>query len=351
MPAGYKKFAPSGRVTKRKPAAKPKTGGGGGGTSKFTPSGKDLPTVAGSSSEYISTITALKRRDAADEALYLLQKIASMVKPVMKAQGLRVGTLCEFFPKDPRLLGLNVNHGMKICIRLRRHNNDKSFYPLTELLGTMLHELSHNRHGPHDDAFYKYMGELRTHLEGLMAQGFTGDGLFGEGRAVGKSPFGPNGRTLSGLPPAGPNGLVDPVKLAEAKKQAALQHAAEAAKPKRSRGRKLGTLTTSVGNGGGGGLGGAQQQPLSIRELALRAAEQRIQDAKWCGGNQNASLEELGMDDDVIEIKASEFGGRPGSSSSSNSIPNTNSQSAALKPPPKKSSSAGPGEVIDLTED
>lgn len=321
MPPAYKKLYPESRAPKRRAVKKttPK---------KYVPSGKDLPSVSGSSSEYISSITALKRRNASDEALYLLQKIASMVKPVMRAHGLRVGTLCEFFPKDSRLLGLNVNHGMKICIRLRRPNNDESFYPLTELLGTMLHELSHNKHGPHDDKFYKYMGELRTQLEDLMAQGFTGDSVFGQGNKLGKSLFGTNGRTLSGLP-VGLNGLVDPVKLAEAKKRALQLEAEDKVKPSR-RGRKLGTLT------------GKPVPALSLRELTLRAAEQRIEDAKWCGKNQDASLEELGMDGDVIEIKASDFKAVPRPTSLRVNTP---------LPKSHKDQNSSLEEVIDLTND
>lgn len=285
MPKGFQKFAPPGRPSKvRKPAAK----------KVYTTSGKDLPIVSGSSSEYISSITALKRRESSDEALHLLQKIASMVTPIMRNHGLRVVTLCEFYPKDARLLGLNVNHGQKICIRLRPASNDKIFFPLTELLGTMLHELSHNIHGPHDDKFYSYMGKLRRELEDLMAQGFTGSGFFSSGNKLGSSAFGPNGRTLSGLP-TGLNGLVDPVKLAEAKKRALA--AEKKAKPKQP-GKRLGTLTNDSQS---------LSKNISIRELALRAAEQRIEDAKWCGKNPNATPEELGMDDDVIELKAPDF--------------------------------------------
>lgn len=281
MPNGFRKFAPPGKGTGRvrKPVAKNPT----------LDSGKDLPLVNGSSSEYINTITALKRREQSDEALYLLQKIASMVKPVMRNHGLRVVSLCEFFPKDPRLLGLNVNHGLKICIRLRPASNERSFYPLTELLGTMLHELSHNKHGPHDDKFYKYMGELRSELEVLMAEGFTGDGFFSQGKTLGKSHFGPNGKTLSEFPTSR-NGLVDPVKLAEAKRQEALRN--ETLNKKLvNKGKRLGGLTNNITQG------------LSVRELALRAAEQRLADAKWCGkASTGASNEDLGLDDDVIEI-------------------------------------------------
>lgn len=338
MTKGFKAFAPEGRVTKkaskglRKPAVRK--------TPLPKPSGKDLPLLKGSSSQYITTITALKRRDSSDEALYLLQKIASMVSPVMRHHGLKVGTLCEFFPKDPQLLGLNVNHGMKICIRLRPHFNDKTFFPLTELLGTMIHELTHNKHGPHDDKFYTYMGELRRELEDLMAEGFTGDGFFSAGKALGKSneksPFSSTGRTLSsGLPTSGIHGLVDPVKLAEARKEREQQQKAADEKKKKPRSK-------------GNRLGGYSMEPdstLSIRELARRAAERRIQDAKWCGkGDVEISLEELGMDEDVIEIAA------PSGSSMPMSMP-TQRRRTLREEEEEKSFDVTVLEVIDLTED
>jgi hypothetical protein len=39
------------------------------------------------------------------EALHSLRKIASLVKPIMRARNWKVGTLAEFFPDQPNLLG------------------------------------------------------------------------------------------------------------------------------------------------------------------------------------------------------------------------------------------------------
>ena len=39
------------------------------------------------------------------EAIYALRKIASLVKPLMRARGWKVGTLAEFFPDQQNLLG------------------------------------------------------------------------------------------------------------------------------------------------------------------------------------------------------------------------------------------------------
>lgn len=46
------------------------------------------------------------------DALFALRKIASLVKPIMRARGWKVGTLAEFYPDQQNLLGKymdNVN--------------------------------------------------------------------------------------------------------------------------------------------------------------------------------------------------------------------------------------------------
>ena len=40
------------------------------------------------------------------EALLAIRKIASLVKPIMRARNWRVGTLAEFYPEQPNLLGI-----------------------------------------------------------------------------------------------------------------------------------------------------------------------------------------------------------------------------------------------------
>lgn len=74
------------------------------------------------------------------EALKMLQKVASMVKPIMRQRGWRVGTLAELSASDRRLLGLNYNKGQKICLRLRYENNKDLFLRFEDVVDTMLHE-------------------------------------------------------------------------------------------------------------------------------------------------------------------------------------------------------------------
>lgn len=76
--------------------------------------------------------------------------------------------LVEFFPKNPNLLGLNVNRRQKICVRLRHHHAPNTFLHLDAIIGTLLHELAHIVHGPHDAKFYKLLDELTGSCDRLF---------------------------------------------------------------------------------------------------------------------------------------------------------------------------------------
>jgi hypothetical protein len=49
----------------------------------------------------------------------------------------------------------------------------------------MLHELSHNVHGPHDAKFHALWNQLRKEYEALLAKGYTGEGFLSDGRVLG----------------------------------------------------------------------------------------------------------------------------------------------------------------------
>ena len=49
----------------------------------------------------------LKDLPREQEALHALRKAASLVKPIMRKRGWKVGTLCEFLPPDSRLQGMS----------------------------------------------------------------------------------------------------------------------------------------------------------------------------------------------------------------------------------------------------
>lgn len=132
----------------------------------------------------IGVVSALKRQDMSDYAQELLNKVYRYVLPIMRKRRYRVHKLVEFLPKSPNLLGLNVNHGQRISLRLRYHHNPREFLPFEKIVGTMLHELCHNTFGPHNASFFKLLDELVKDLEDMVALGFKGDMFYGTGQKL-----------------------------------------------------------------------------------------------------------------------------------------------------------------------
>ncbi|KAL4979420.1 WLM domain-containing protein [Aspergillus desertorum] len=126
-----------------------------------------------------------RHRPRESEALLILRKIASLVKPIMRRRSWRVGTLCEFYPQQRNLLGLNVNGGEKICLRLRYAGDQNQFLPLEQVVDTMLHELCHIVHGPHNQQFHALWNQLRDEHTELTIKGYTGEGFLSHGRRLG----------------------------------------------------------------------------------------------------------------------------------------------------------------------
>ncbi|KAF4318485.1 hypothetical protein BBO99_00007162 [Phytophthora kernoviae] len=116
------------------------------------------------SSFAIPEVKALVRQPRRDHAQQLLERLATAVLPIMTQRRFRVHRLIEFFPKDGSLLGMNVNHGAKIYIRLRHKRTPESFLPYEALLETLLHELTH-----------MYLDELKAEMESLMVRGLEGE--------------------------------------------------------------------------------------------------------------------------------------------------------------------------------
>jgi len=121
----------------------------------------------------------------ANEALETLKKVASLVKPIMRARNWKILELTEFFPNESNLLGLNVNRGQSVCLRLRYHNDRTAFLPFEEVVDTMLHELCHNVISPHNSSFHALWDQLRDELEALLRKGFTGQNFLSSGQRLG----------------------------------------------------------------------------------------------------------------------------------------------------------------------
>ncbi|CAM8957496.1 unnamed protein product [Rhodiola kirilowii] len=208
-------------------------------------------------------VKPLKRKPKEDEARKILERIAKQVQPIMHKRKWRVKLLSEFCPSNQRLLGLNVGGGIHVKLRLRRPNNDMIFYPYNEVLDTMLHELCHNKYGPHNADFYKLWDELRKECEELINKGIMGTG---EG-------FDLPGKRLGGFFHQPPLSSLRQTALAAAENRARFQSLLPCG-PKR--------------------LGGDNSimNALSPIQAAAMAAERRAQDDVWCGSHSFKNFDE-----------------------------------------------------------
>ncbi|WZZ47860.1 hypothetical protein YC2023_044119 [Brassica napus] len=257
-------------------------------------------------------IKALKKKAREEEARKILEKVANQVQPIMTRRKWRVKLLSEFCPTNPRLLGVNVNRGVHVKLRLRRVNHDADFLSYHQVLDTMLHELCHNAHGPHNASFYKLWDELRKECEELMSKGITGTG----------QGFDVPGKRLGGFSRQPP--------------LSSLRATAAKAAEKRVR---VGNLLPS----GPQRLGGDSSimSDLTPVQAAAMAAERRFLDDVWCGSQSAEALEDQENDSHACAEPFTSLNARPAKRSSSCSTATSSSC------PP----SSWGSDVIDLTEE
>jgi DNA-dependent metalloprotease WSS1 len=196
----------------------------------------------------------------------LLRRAADHVKPIMAKRKWAVPIVKEFYPTNGNLLGLNVNGGESIMVRLRRPSSKASFYDYGSILHTLLHELVHIECGPHNAAFYKLLDVLVAEAEKLPDPGTAGgaesNAFAGPGARLGDWSH----RT---------------VPLASAREAAA------AAAAKRAQKQAL------MGSGvlGGGGGSGVIWGTVDPRVMAGLAAERRARDDVWCPRGNTSTVE------------------------------------------------------------
>ncbi|KAJ1556252.1 hypothetical protein HK405_004125, partial [Cladochytrium tenue] len=190
----------------------------------------------------------------------------------MTRHGWKLPLLSEFYPADDRLLGLNVNAGREIRLRLRHPGDESRFFDEESVVGTMLHELSIPVRGPHDAQFYKILDDLSKEFDEIVASGWQGEGFDAPGRRVGEG-------ASHDLPP-----------------HLARERAAKEAE------RRL-RLSKIMGPPGGQKLGGSLStvasktgRRMSPAEMAALAAERRLLDSIWCGAGRDPPAEDGGED-------------------------------------------------------
>lgn len=207
-------------------------------------------------------VRVLPKLPRSEDAKKLLDRVCWQVQPIMRKRMWSVPVVTEFLPRSPNLLGLNKNGGQEICIRLRE-SKDSELFPFEHALGTMLHELTHIVHGPHNAKFYALLDELENECDKLMDSKVGGSGA---------------GFDLPGVKLSG-----------EAHNPTALESRlkAIAAAEKRQQMQEL------LGAAGGRRLGGAP--PIKGRkpsEMAAEAALRRQRDEQWCHSHLGNSHKE-----------------------------------------------------------
>ncbi|KAJ9120615.1 hypothetical protein QFC22_002544 [Naganishia vaughanmartiniae] len=189
--------------------------------------------------------------------------------------------MMQMFPDNPSLLGLNVNKGSKILLRLRPPQAPDTFYEVEQLVLVMLHELTHNVYSPHDASFYKLLGELEEEWYALKRKGYSGEG------------FHSNGARLGGYHSV-------PEHIGRIK-------ALEAAEKRRVK-------STLMGKGGrlGGAAVAGEGVRKSPREMAVEAAERRLRDESSCSHDSPSAVAEAAkaasqsMGRDAVDLTASD---------------------------------------------
>lgn len=227
------------------------------------------------------------KHERSAEAKKLLERLADKVKPLMVKHRWKVPLFSEFFPSNGSLLGLNVNMGQEIRIRLRPKNDPKSFLDMESLLQTTAHELVHNKIGPHNADFYKFFDTLmddldylyrrNRHIEGESVKMASYLAFSGRGQKLGTgSRIHPNRSVLNARDRA----------VESAKKRIKSRNNFTKSLADRNGGRRLGSGKRSLNDFDLSSV----QNAIPPREVAVLAAYQRhMRDSLWCGSNSHAS--------------------------------------------------------------
>lgn len=139
-------------------------------------------------------------------AAALLDRLASdpAVLGLLRRHGWSVGLLSEMPPEGQVgvsaacLMGLNKNRGEEVLLRLRT-DDWQGLRPYASVVEVLLHELAHNVHSDHDDAFKALNSQLRREYRAAAHDGrSTGGGELAPARAPARAPAADGGRVLGG---------------------------------------------------------------------------------------------------------------------------------------------------------
>jgi len=135
----------------------------------LTPNYKVRNTGASSSANVnyrFHRIEPLSHLPNPESARAVLQRLADdpAIIHVMQSHQFAVGLLTELAPHEhPGLLGLNVNAGQQIKLRIRTDRYD-GFRTYREIRRVLCHELTHNVWGDHDNNFKELNSKLNREV-------------------------------------------------------------------------------------------------------------------------------------------------------------------------------------------
>ena len=134
--------------------------------------------------KFIAFIKEHPRSSPSDKtrALGILNRVAAIVYPIMKDNGLQVTTL-EEHPFNDSYAGINYNAGECIGLVLRTRNG--GWTPESFVVSVMLHELSHITNMHHAAPFWRTLAQYRARMTELRQRGYTGEGFYSRGQTTG----------------------------------------------------------------------------------------------------------------------------------------------------------------------
>ncbi|KAJ9647309.1 hypothetical protein H2199_002296 [Coniosporium tulheliwenetii] len=119
-----------------------------------------------------------------------LERVAAICYPIMEAHHIAVMALEEYEP-NPEFVGRNFNAGevIQLVLKGRRVGGGWQWLSFRSVQMVMMHELAHCKQMNHSGAFWKVRDLYAGDLRGLWARNYTGEGLWGRGRALENGAF------------------------------------------------------------------------------------------------------------------------------------------------------------------
>lgn len=275
----------------------------------------------------MTNLKEIKGMPESQRAREILGRLMKHTGPSIARHKWKLVELKEFYPSQEGLLGLNMNRAI-ICIRLRESYNKEVFKDWHDILGTMVHELTHMDISKHSAEFYSKMDELYAEIEGDESSGLINrfDGI----------------NTNAGIP-SGPFhrlGEVDKKRKSKSREERSHQRAEAAEK------RRQAQIIMGGGVIGQEGMSKRKPEfdlstPAGRRRAMAWAATKRLQDNDSCPAESQLEYEEDNTRVPLLNGASPLSVTKPSFPSSS-----LNSSDTDNRPAKKKKASLG---VIDLT--